>query len=75
MGNDHRSRFRQEFSSIDPRRLSEAADALLKAVGAYAKFANLRSLEKHPPLTPPIVISTYPCHGAFPSFEELGVFL
>lgn len=75
MVNDRKGRFNQELASIEPGKLNEVAGALLKAEGACARFDNLRSLVNHPPLTPPIVISTYPCPGAFPTFEEMGVFL
>lgn len=75
MVNDRKGRFDEELASIDPEKLSDAAGALLRAEGAHARFDNLRSLENHPPLTPPIVISTYPCPGAFPSFEKMGLIL
>lgn len=75
MVNDRKGRFNRELESIDPSKLSNAARAILKAEGAHVAFANLRPLENHPPIDPPIVISTYPCPGAFPTFEEMGVIL
>ena len=75
MVNDRKNRFDDELTSIDPTRLSFEAGAMLKATGAYKRVPNLGCLEDHPPITPPIVVSTYPCPGAFPAFEEMGIIL
>lgn len=75
MVNDRRGRYDDELSSIKPSKLSSAAAAIFKGEKAHEKYPNLSAIKKQKPLSPPLVLSTYPSLGAFPSFEEAGVIL
>lgn len=75
MVNDRRGRYNDELATIEPKKLSEAAAAILKAEKAYEKFPNLDDIKEQRPLSPPLILSAYPSLGAFPSFEEMCVIL
>lgn len=75
MVNDRRRRYDAELSAIEADRLSRAAAAMLKGEKAHERFFNLADLGNQEPLSPPLILSTYPSFGAFPSFEEAGIIL
>lgn len=75
MVNDRRRRYDAELSAIETDRLSQAAAAMLKGEKAHERFSNLAELKNQEPLSPPLILSTYPSFGAFPSFEEAGIIL
>lgn len=75
MVNDRRRRYDVELSAIETDRLSRAAGAMLKGEKAHEKFFNLTELKNQEPLSPPLILSTYPSFGAFPSFEEARIIL
>lgn len=75
MVNDRRNRYDEELSALDCEKLSSAARAILRAEKAHERFPNLASLTATEPLSPPLVLSDYPCPGAFPDFEEMGLIL
>lgn len=75
MVNDRRRRYDAELSAIETDRLSQVAAAMLKGEKAHERFSNLAELKNQEPLSPPLILSTYPSFGAFPSFEEAGIIL
>lgn len=75
MVNDRRRRYDAELSAIETNKLSRAAAAMLKGEKAYKRFPNLAELKNQRPMSPPLIVSTYPSFGAFPSFEEVGIIL
>lgn len=75
MANDRRRRYDAELSAIETDKLSREAAAMLKGEKAHERFSNLAELKNQEPLSPPLVLSTYPSFGAFPSFEEAGIIL
>lgn len=75
MVNDRRNRYDEELSALNCEKLSDTARAILRAEKAHERFPNLAPVAMAEPLSPPLVLSDYPCPGAFPDFEEMGLIL
>lgn len=75
MVNDRRGRYDKELASIDYNRLSPAARAVLRAEQAYERFPNLAQTKHADPISPPLILATFPSPGSFPAFEEAGLIL
>lgn len=75
MMHDRRHRYDEEIAAIDADKLNVAASAMLVAMGAHERFANLAEVANVERIDPPLVLTEYPSGGAFPNFERVGVVL
>lgn len=75
MAQNRRGRYDEEIAAIQPERLSDAARAILVALGAPAKFDSLKGVGFEGALSPAILLTDHPSMGAFPAFEKVGLIL